>query len=509
MNLAGVRPGGLLLLLLPLTLIFRFWLAAATPITGDEAYFIEWGRHFDWGFYDHPPMIGWWLSVLLLLSDAEWWLRLPVTLQPAVLALGIGWALPRLWPDVDRERAAWAALLVLLAPVNVWNVFITTDTPLVYFSVFSGLAWLKAAEEDDARWYFLSGLLLAGAMLSKYFVALLGFAYLVDVALRGGKRAWTGLAIAYACCIPALALMVWWNGGHCWVNYMFNFVTRNEDAGLSWQTPALYGLTLAYVLTPPLLWLLLARGGGSLTRGCRTAVTLSLVPFALFAGLSLVKTIGLHWLLAFVPFALLPMARRLPLATLRGLGLFFVGFAAVHILAIAVVSRLPLESWQRTHLYDGIVLTFDTQALLDVLRPYERDYVLASDGYSNAVTLGYASQHRGGSRFIVFGEGSYHGRQDDIDTDFRTLAGKNILVLRKTEPTVDDYRPYFRAVETKTFTLRGVRFWLIFGQGFDYPAYRDRMLAVMRQKYYAIPRWLPQWGCYLCDRYFGGEGCRR
>jgi hypothetical protein len=433
MNLAGVRPGGLLLLLLPLSLIFRFWLAAATPITGDEAYFIEWGRHFDWGFYDHPPMIGWWLSLLLLLSDAEWWLRLPVTLQPAVLALGIGWALPRLWPDVDRERAAWAALLVLLAPVNVWNVFITTDTPLVYFSVFSGLAWLKAAEEDDARWYFLSGLLLAGAMLSKYFVALLGFAYLVDVALRGGwkappdnlgalgsppggrrnawggparfPRAWTGLAIAYACCIPALALMVWWNGGHCWVNYMFNFVTRNEDAGLSWQTPALYGLTLAYVLTPPLLWLLLARGGGSLTRGCRTAVTLSLVPFALFAGLSLVKTIGLHWLLAFVPFALLPMARRLPLATLRGLGLFFVGFAAVHILAIAVVSRLPLESWQRTHLYDGIVLTFDTQALLDVLRPYERDYVLASDGYSNAVTLGYASQHRGGSRFNVFGEG--------------------------------------------------------------------------------------------------------
>lgn len=64
-----------------------------------------------------------------------------------------------------------------------------------------------AARKDDPRWYFLSGLLLAGAVLSKYFAFLLGFAYLVDVALRRKRRAWAGLAIAYACAVPALALM--------------------------------------------------------------------------------------------------------------------------------------------------------------------------------------------------------------------------------------------------------------------------------------------------------------
>ena len=509
MNLAAIRPGRLLLIFLPLTLVFRFWLAAAMPITGDEAYFLEWGRHPDFGFYDHPPMVGWWLTVLLHWSDAEWWVRLPVTLQPALLALAVGWALPRVWPDVDRERAAWAALLILLAPVNVWNVFITTDTPLICFSVLSGLAWMKAAEKDDMRWYLASGLLLAGAVLSKYFVALLGFAYLVDVALRGGRRAWTGLAIAYACCLPALAMMVWWNGGHCWLNYIFNFVTRNEDASLSWETPALYILTLAYVLTPPVLWLLLARGGGSLTRGCRTAATLSLVPFALFAGLSFFKTIGLHWLLAFVPFALLPMARRLSVAGLRGLGLFFAGFAVVHMAAIVVVSRLPLETWKDTHLYDGIVLTFDTRVLIDQLQPYRQDYVFASDGYSNADTYGYASQRQGGPRFIVFGEGSYHGRYDDILTDFRSLDGKNILILRKTPPEDGEPQRYFRRAEVKTFVWRGVTFYMVLGQGFDYRLYRDDVLATIQRKYYPIPSWLPRWGCYFCDRYFGGRGCSR
>jgi hypothetical protein len=505
MNKAGMHPRRLFFILLWITLAFRFWLAAAMPITGDEAYFIDWGRLPDWGFYDHPPMIGWWLAALLAVSDAEWWLRLPVTLQPAILALAVGWATARLWPELEEDRPWWAALLVLLAPVNVWNVFVTTDTPLIYFSVFAGLAWIRAAEDDDLRWYFVAGVFLAGAVLSKYFAALLGLAFLVEVLLRRSRRAWIGLLIAYACTVPALLLMAWWNAGHCWPNYMFNFVNRHEDAGLSWKTPLLYGVTLAYVLAPPVLWLLIVRGGGVLTSGCRALATLSVVPFVLFGLLSLVKMIGLHWLLSFVPFALMPMARRLPLPGLRRLGMFFVGFALLHVAAILTISRLPLETWRTTHLYDGIVLTFETPALLDRLQPYAGDYVFASDGYSNAVTFGYNARRR----FIVFGEASSHARHDDILTDFRQLAGKNILVLRKSAPDVEGYRRYFEEVEVKEFEQRGAHFWIVLGRGFDYPAYRDSVLATIRDKYYALPEWLPQTGCYFCDRYFPGTACRR
>ena len=58
-------------LLLPL-LGFRLWIAMALPITADEAYFFWWGRIPDWGYYDHPPMIGWWIATQLLLGDAAW-----------------------------------------------------------------------------------------------------------------------------------------------------------------------------------------------------------------------------------------------------------------------------------------------------------------------------------------------------------------------------------------------------------------------------------------------------
>jgi len=503
--LAGIHPRRLFLFSLWLTLAFRLWLAAAMPITGDEAYFIEWGRRPDWGFYDHPPMIGWWLAALLAVGEAEWWLRLPAIVQPALLALAVAAAVRRFWPELEEDRQWWAALLVLLAPVNVWNVFVTTDTALIYFSVFAGLAWIKAAEDDEPRWYLAAGLLLAGAVLSKYFAALLGFAFLVDVLLRRTPGAWRGLAIAYACTLPALALMIWWNAGHCWPNYMFNFVNRHEGAGLSWQTPLLYAATLAYVLSPPVLWLLVSRGGGPLTGGCRALTALSVVPFALFAALSLVKTIGLHWLLAFVPFALLPLARRLSLAGLRRLGWFFIGFAALHMAAAAVISRLPLETWRGLKAYDGIVLTFAAPPLLEQLQPYERDYVFASDGYSNAVTLGYNARRY----FLVFGEASSHARHDDILTDFRALDGRNILVLRKSAADAAAYRRYFREVEVREFALRQSRFWMVLGRGFDYAAYREAVLKPVKDKYYALPRWLPQTGCYFCDRYFPEQQCRR
>lgn len=504
-----LSSGRLFLVAAGLTLAFRFWLAMVLPITGDEAYFIWWGKVPDWGFYDHPPMIGWWLAALLTVSDAEGWLRLPQIVQPLLLALAARWAWPRLWPAQAGNRD-WVALLVLLAPVNVWDVFVTTDTALVYFAVLSGLAWLMAARDDDLRWYAISGLLLAGAVLSKYFAALLGFAYLIDALRRRTPRAFAGLAIAYACCVPALGLMAWWNSGHCWTNYLFNFVNRHgsSNTGLNLKTPLLYPAMLLYILTPPVAWALLRRPPSSRLASADFAIDRALfvlmaVPLLLFALLSLGKTIGLHWVLSFVPFALMLAARRLTALGLQKLVVFFFGFAALHVALAFAVSRLPLETWRSTSYYPGAVLTFDSRALVERAAP--GDSLLASDGYSNAVTLGYNLR-----RYVpVLGPGSGHARHDDILTDWRTYDGRDITVLRKTAPRDGEYDPWFRSVSIDSFGHRGARYWVVRGQGFDYARYRDTVLADVRRRFYAVPNWLPLRGCYFCDRYFPENKCTR
>jgi len=71
-----------------LSLLLRAWIAATFPVTGDEAFFYWWGVYPDWGYYDHPPMVGWLIALMLnVLGDTTWSIRVPAVLLP--LALGV------------------------------------------------------------------------------------------------------------------------------------------------------------------------------------------------------------------------------------------------------------------------------------------------------------------------------------------------------------------------------------------------------------------------------------
>jgi len=514
-----------LALLVALILAFKLWLAAVFPFTGDEAYFALWGAEPDLGFYDHPPMIGWLLALLLRLSWSEWVLRLPVVLLPLAVAAGIYAALVRR----DPERALLAVAAYLLVPINVWNVFITTDTPLILFSFFSALAFWQAVLRRSLALYALAGALLGLAFLSKYFAVLLAVVYLAYVACSPrAQRNWAGLALTAACALPFAGVNLWWNYEHCWANLMFNLYNRHDDAGLSWSTPLLFGVTLLYVLSPVAL-AQLARSRGWAAGVWRDAsarffVVACALPLGLLAALSAVKLIGLHWVLSFVPFFFIAAGLVQSRAQLRGSVVFLGLFSLVHVAVIVAAGAFPLEKWKGLRQYDGIVFHFRIADVLHELDAYRGEFELAADGYSPAVTASYYGRRmaqaalRSGaaatqaadwrkSYVFVFGAASSHARHDDILTDFRRLEGRNILVLRKNVPDDRDYRPYFRSVEYRSFALSGASFHLVLGRGFDYAAYREGVLAPVRDRYYRIPSYLPQGRCYFCERYFAAPVC--
>jgi len=499
---AGARKA--LLVAAALILAFKLWLSAAFPFTGDEAYFTYWGVRLDAGYYDHPPMIGWLLYLLLKISSAQWLLRLPVTLLPFALAAGIYFVLRR----ADETKATLAALAFVLLPVNVCAVFITTDTPLIFFSFASVLAFWLGVTRKAPAWQALAGAFLGLAFLSKYFAVLLGLAYVAYVLLSPrGQRDWRGLALVVICSLPFAAVNLWWNYEHCWANLMFNAYNRHQGAGLSWKTPLVYAVSVLYVLSPVALWQL-ANERHSVRAALadpavRFFVAVFAFPFGFFAVVSLVRQVGLHWMLSFVPFFFIAAGWMLSREQLRRSVLYLGALSAIHVALIAVAATLPLETWRQSRLYDGIVYHVRIGDVLRELKPYEGQFEFAADGYSPAITASYYS----GRYFFVFGSGSFYARQDDIETDFRRLDGKNILVLRKNPPEDNEYRPYFRSVEYKEFTLSGATFHLVLGRGFDLGTYRERVLKPARDRYYAIPRYLPQGRCYFCERYFGAPTC--
>ncbi|MFO1196389.1 MAG: glycosyltransferase family 39 protein [Burkholderiaceae bacterium] len=516
------------------TLAARALLAAGLPITGDEAYFFWWGKFPDWGFYDHPPMVGWWLAALAKLSWHPFVLRLPALLVPLAVA-GLAVACVRR----HGEALAWVAgTLVLLAPLNVWNVAITTDIPLMLFAFAAVAALLRALRTGRAADYLLAGVLLGGALLSKYFAGMLALGIAAALVARPTRARLAGLGWVVAGSVPAAALQVAWNAQNCWPNLMFNLVNRHGDAGWSWKNPPLYLVSLAYVLIPAVAWALARRAAGrgdesaagataagagdegarptgaggaaaasaEQSREARRALAwIAGVPFALFALMSAGKTVGLHWLASFVAPAIVLFALGAGERALRGALRFGAVLALVHYAVLAGLWLAPLEWFKSSRSYDGLVMTLRPQALNEKIAPYLDRFEIAANGYSPAVTIGFNLK-----RYVfVFGPASSHARHDDILTDFRRLDGRDILVIRKERPEPENYAPYFERVEYREVDVLGATFHFVEGRGFRYAAYRDAVLDEARRRWYAVPAWLPAGPCYFCDRYFPDRSCHR
>jgi hypothetical protein len=495
-----------LLLVAFASLAMRLWLAQALPITGDEAFFYWWGVYKDWGYYDHPPMVGWLIALMRwALGDATWAIRLPVVLLPLMLGAMLWWALSPL----HRERASWAVLLFWLAPIHWFNTLITTDTPLIFWSVLSVALLLRAEQRtalDRRAWtlYALSGLFLGCAFLSKYFSVVLGLAYLVYFAAFRRER-WHALALLVVCALPGLAINIAWNMSHGWPNIMFNVFNRNQDAAFAWHKPLLYAGTLLYLMTPAVAWLSWTQRH-VLMQTCRThrlIATLVVVPVLFFALLSFKKVVGLHWVLAFYPFGFVLLAFALPRHLLKRCAQGIALFSALHVLAVMGISLTSLDQWEGKPRYFSIVRALKTPELLaQVSQP---GVVLMADGYSPAAVYGYTLR----SYVPVFGPGKFHARQDDMLVDFSVYQGKTIRILLSDVPDMADFQPYFDSVQALTFQQSGVTFHAVEGRNFNYEAYRSGVLNTIFQRYYNIPSWLPMTGCPFCERYCGQIRCQR
>ena len=487
-------------------LLFRLWFSAALPLTGDEAYFVLWGEHLAGGYYDHPPMVGWWLSGLLAWSRAEWALRLPATLLPLVLAAG-GWWLVR---PYGAARARWAAVLIVLQPANVWNVLITTDTPLIFFSWLSVLAYVAALRSPGRAaalgWHAVAGALLGLAFLGKYLAALLGFAYVVHVLFvrRDGVRR-AGFLLLLAASLPALAYNLWWNSRHCWVNILFNVINRHEGSGFFWGNPPLYVLSLLYLATPWMLWFLFQERRA--VAGCiRASVEASavfwlmLLPLGLFALMSLGKTVGLHWLLSFVPLLAVLAALSLDETLLARLARWSGWLALLHAAVFFVALQLPYNVWKGTRIGDGMALRAQIAEVKAQLAPFAKDHLLAMDSYSSGAYLAYAT----GRHVAVFGRGSFYARQDDFVTDWAAQDGRDVLVFSTVRPRAPELLPYFRSVELRAFEVGGMSYYQALGHGFKYPEYHDQVLKGIRDRHYRTPAWAPPGRCAFTEHYFPG-----
>ena len=475
------------------TLLLKLWLAATFPMTGDEAFFYHWGVYPDWGFYDHPPMVGWLLYVLSRISNEPLVLRSVTVMLWSGIALGVVDLLRRLLPE--RTEVAYRTGSMFLVLPFTWALnLVTTDTPLILFVFLSGYSFVRARLEAQWRWYAVSGIFLGLAFLSKYFAVLLAGAYFVF--LIRSRRDWPKLAVIALCALPFVAENIWYNSTHCWNNVMFNAFNRNEGARWSLGTIVLYLGMMIYLITP---WVFvgLVRARQAFGRLDFLAM-LFLVPFLFMLVLSTRKTVGLHWVLGFMPFVFLLIGAVSDVDTLRRYFRLTVWFSLPHLLALAAVVVLPVSVWKGSRLYDDMVFHKKTPEIVAALRVGLPDNGLVmARAYTPASILSYYA----GEYWPVFGEGRFHARQDDVLVDFRQYAGRPIRIFDKRPIALEEVAPYFEKVSAGSFEVAGVTYWFADGEKFDYVRYREQVLKRIAERYYRIPAFLPVLDCAFLKRY--------
>lgn len=509
MSLPGVRSSGdrLFLWSLALTLVLKLGLAALVPLTGDEAYYTAYGEYPDYGYYDHGPVIGWWLSVVLALGKTVWLVRLPAVF--ATLAVGV--LLWHMLRTIDVEKAGIAAAIYLWSPHNALFVFTTTDAPLIFFSAVAGIFAFHAYRTDHACDYLLAGFFLGLAFLSKYFAVLLGLAFAVLFLFGSKPPRIRGLLLIFLAVLPAAAVNLAWNYQNGWINLVFYFYTRQRGNGASVLNVVEF-VAFTLLLMGPLVYFLVrprlagraawsqARRNGRET-GLIVFLAAFLVPLALLLLVSLGRKIGLHWSLSFFPFFFAALPVLFDAAVLRRMARAMFVFSGGLALVAGVGVMLPVELARSHKSYGSIVLATHPDEVLAAMKPYWSQYRLATPSYVKSAMLSFfAPQH-----VPVIGLGSPHGRQDDLLTDLRSFDGQNVMIMLDRKHDADAPRAWFRETEIRTITVRGAEFRLLLCREFRFAAYRDAVLSRIAEAYYRLPPWLAAWSdprpTYLPERY--------
>ena len=477
---------------------------ALVPVLGDEAYYFYWGMHPSGGYYDLPPMIGWWLAPFAKISLAPFWLRIPNLVSLVLMSASIyEW----LAHGIAKTRAKLIAAAFFILPLPFLGVVMFPDIPLLFFSYFSAYLFFRAAtlKDGSAVSFLFSGALLGAAVLSKYFAGFLIPAYLFWFFTRR-ERNFKGLAWFIVGGLPFAFQHYLWNETHCWANIVFNFVTRQGASdGPLYQVLGLFALYIVLVSSPFFWtafrsklqfdlkndvqntnWILYL----SQFLGLLWVVPLGIFALTAFSG----RGQGLHWLLFILPFFVMWCGLRLDEVRLNRAFKFlvpFTGSLAVLGLVLAIFPYPILKPFFQNRLQFEFAHLTHREAFIQAILPDIRaNDAVFTEGYTFSSILNYDLQRyaRASGQALpevsVWGSGSRFGRVFDWTSDFAALDGKRILIVTPGWFAGDVWPPYFKNFTRFERDFEGTHFHITLTDGFNAALYLKAEFRKPVETYY-------------------------
>ena len=195
--------------------LFRLWYGASHELLQDEAYYWQWSRHLDWGYYDNTPLMALVIrGFTRLLGPTELGVRAGAVFCALIASAFIYLLMRRL----TGARTALAALILAsMLPLFAAGGDTMTQDP-VQLALWAAALYVISLALDGKGWLWLVGGILAGlAAMAKLNALLLLPSVLLYLTLSKTHRVWLRRPEPYVAAAIALAIFspfVWWNHTH-------------------------------------------------------------------------------------------------------------------------------------------------------------------------------------------------------------------------------------------------------------------------------------------------------
>ncbi len=207
-------------------LFYTCWLvlglmqAGLTELLDDEAYYWVYGQYLDWGYYDHPPMIG----LLIKMGYAIFPNELGVRLYPLLLNILSLVIIEKL---IDKKNPfLFYTIALSIAVLQLIGFVAVPDIPLIFFTAVYFLFYKKFCEAASIKNTLLLGLAIAFLLYSKYHAVLIVFfSFLANWKLFTKYQTWLAGVIGLLLFAPHF----WWQYQHDWVSFRYHLFESNVN----------------------------------------------------------------------------------------------------------------------------------------------------------------------------------------------------------------------------------------------------------------------------------------
>jgi len=286
------------------------------PLSPDEAYYWDWGRHLAWGYYSKPPMVAWLIALSThFLGISEYSVRIPAWLCGGLYLVFLYFFSLRLF---DEQVGLWSILAAAATPIMaVYSFVMTIDPPLLMFWALAlWVGWL-AAETPSLGRFALLGLVIGLGLLSKQTMVAFPVFYFLWLYYHPESRKllrkpgpYLAVLLAFIMCVPTL----WWNAQHHWIMFKHTSTHFKEQA-FRLDGPLFFLVEQAGVITPITFVLMLLGFYLVITREKLRKIRqvtylffLSALPLGLVLPLAFLRKVNANWPAPFYTSAFLLVA---------------------------------------------------------------------------------------------------------------------------------------------------------------------------------------------------------